>query len=162
MKTFYIFRHGQTYYSKNEIPYGENERTAHILPESRNSIEKIGEYLKSIPELVAYRSEFLRCQETAKIIESKNDFKFIQTPLLNEFTENEFPQFLARMKEARSFLLNLSAEHIAICTHGAVVAALQKLLVNQEFHAHELMYYPKTGVIVKVDGEHVTSIDLNS
>jgi broad specificity phosphatase PhoE len=104
----------------------------------------------------------LRCQETAKIIESRSVFKFTQTPLLNEFTENEFPQFLARMKEARSFLLNLSAEHIAICTHGAVVAALQKLLVNQEFHAHELMYYPKTGVIVKVDGEHVTSIDLNS
>lgn len=161
MKTFYIFRHGQTYFSKNQIPYGDNEHTAHILPESRGPIENIAEYLKSLPLTELFRSEFLRCQETAKIIESKTDFHFESHPLFNEFTESDFSNFLQRMKDLTAFLQTETGDHIAICTHGAVVAALQKLLVGETFEAHELMYYPQTGVLVQISGTSVKNIDFN-
>lgn len=161
MKTFYIFRHGQTYFSKNQIPYGENEHTAHILPEAREPIENIADYLKTLPVDHLYRSEFLRCQETAKIVESKTDFHFEPNPLFNEFTESDFEDFLKRMKELTTFLFSLPGTHIAVLSHGAVVAALQKLLVGQTFEAHELMYYPQTGVLVQISGSSVENIDFN-
>jgi broad specificity phosphatase PhoE len=161
MKTFYIFRHGQTYFSKSEIPYGENELTAHILPEARESIEKMGRFLASVNVDQAFRSEFLRCKETAQILESQKVTHFDPNPLFSEFVEPDFEVFLTRMEEAKRFLLSLSANTFALCTHGAVVAALQKLLLDESFHAHELMYYPKTGVVVKVSGGKVENIDFN-
>ena len=161
MKSIYLFRHGETYFSKNEVPYGENELTAHILPESHTSIEKIGEYLKIQSIELALRSEFLRCQETAEIIEKSTSMHFEANSLLNEFTETEFDEFKQRMEKLTEFLMASEKQHIALCTHGAVIAALKRLLLKKEFVAHHLMYYPKTGEVLKIKGEKIEEINFN-
>lgn len=160
-QTFYLFRHGQTYYSKNVIPYGENELTASILPEAKPVITKMALFLNELSIDYATRSEFIRCKETTDIIEENANLKFTPDPLLNEFTEKEFELFSKRMEILVEKLKNLKEERIVICTHGAVVAALQKLLLGKPFRAHDLMYYPKTGVIVKIEGEKKSEVDFN-
>jgi len=161
VKTFYLFRHGQTYYSKNEIPYGTNEHTADILDEARPPIEQIGQFLSTVPIDTAFRSELRRCEQTAHIIESTVQFRFTPTPLCNEFMEDSFEAFYKRMQTLTEMLEKASGDGIAVCTHGAVIAALKKMLLGQEFGAHDLMYYPKTGVVVKVSEGKLLELDFN-
>lgn len=161
MKTYYIFRHGQTIYSKTETPYGENERTAEILPEAKPVIENIAKKLSTFPIEKCFRSEFLRCKQTSEIIEAISKIHFEPMPLLNEFVEDNFDLFEKRMEETVNKLESLSETHIALCTHGANVAGFKKLLLGQEFHSHDLMYYPKTGVILVIQDGKIEEIDCN-
>ena len=43
---YYIFRHGETYFSKNDVPYGTKFNSAELLPEFIPVTERLGEYLK--------------------------------------------------------------------------------------------------------------------
>lgn len=149
-KTFYLFRHGETRFSKSDTPYGAHEHTAEILPEAVGAIERIAHYLKDRQIDYAIRSEFLRCRQTAAIIESLTNLSFISEPQLNEFTETQFDQFHKRMVKLATTLQEDHHQSFAICTHGAVIAALRRLLLGKTFHAHDLMYYPKTGQVLKV------------
>lgn len=160
-KTFYLFRHGETYFSKNEIPYGTNERTAEILPEALKPTQKLADYLRTKSIEYAARSEYLRCEQTATIIEAEIGLHFEPNNQLNELHETDFNQFIDRMKNLSDMLLGLQAQHIAICTHGANVAALKKLLCQQPFHAKDLAFYPKTGVIVRIEEGTITEVDFN-
>lgn len=160
-KVFYLFRHGQTYFSKNEIPYGTSEHTAEILPEAHAPTQKIAAYLKLQHVEYAARSEFLRCAQTAGIIEKEIGLHFEPEKLLNELSEKNFDQFIDRMKTLADMLFGLEAQHIALCTHGANVAAMKKLLCNQPFQLHDLRFYPKTGVVVRIEEGTITEVDFN-
>lgn len=161
MKTYYIFRHGETLFSKTEIPYGENELTAEILPEAKPVIENLAKKLSTFPIEKCFRSEFLRCKQTAEIIEASSHYHFEPMPLLNEFVEEDFDVFEKRMESTVTKLESLPENHIALCTHGANVAGFKKLLLGQEFHSHDLMYYPKTGVILVISEGKIEEIDCN-
>lgn len=161
MKTYYIFRHGQTIFSKTETPYGDNEQTAEILPEAKPVIENLAKKLTTFKIEKCFRSEFLRCRQTADIIEANSPFHFEPEPLLNEFVEDDFDVFEKRMEKAVSKLESLSEKHIALCTHGANVAGFKKLLLGQKFHSHDLMYYPKTGVILVISNGSIQEVDCN-
>ncbi len=161
-KTYYIFRHGETYYSKNVIPYGENELTAEILPEAKITTQKLAIQLQKFQIEKAFRSEFLRCRQTVEIIETNSSLKFEAEPLLNEFTESSFDVFEERMETVIQKLESLAETHIALCTHGANVAGFKKLLTGHEFTSHDLMYYPKTGVILVISEGVISEIDCNA
>lgn len=160
-KTFYIFRHGETYFSKTETPYGEHELTAEILPEAVPSLNQLAQKLSEYPITYAARSEFLRCKQTTEIIQKQTHLQFEAEPLLNEFTESSFDVFEERMEAVISQLEQRSDQHIALCTHGANVAGFKKLLLETEFTSHDLMYYPKTGVLLVISEKGIETIDCN-
>lgn len=163
MSTFYLFRHGATHFSKNKIPYGDFEHSAEVLPEAIPSIEKIAKYLDASGVHIAQRSEFLRCAQTAKIIEDNSEIRFTPNPLLNEFTEYDFHTFKDRMVKLSAELTHVSDRSFALCTHGAVIAALKRILLfgQQAFQVQHLVFYPKTGVILKINDGQVEEVDFN-
>ena len=72
----YIFRHGTTYFSKTDIPYGDKMETAEILPEAYAPIEKLADYLKDITTGANYSSPYKRCVQTVQIVEKTTQKKF--------------------------------------------------------------------------------------
>src|SRR3989344_2307919 len=82
----YIFRHGMTLQSKNNVPYTpENYKTSPLLDEGIPVIEKIGNYLKDIKTDVNYTSPILRCTQTAEIISEISGKIFLPNDLLTEY-----------------------------------------------------------------------------
>lgn len=163
-KTFYIFRHGITYFSKKGLPYGDKQLTAEILPEGVQAIERMAEHLGSLPIDHFYSSELLRCTQTAHIVSRVTHIPFETDARLNELTSIA-PESFNDSKERVEHFLKMVEESpdtsIAICTHGAIIAALKHLLTTGSYNLFNLMDYPKSGVLLTVEGKTVTSKDFN-
>src|SRR3989344_7569666 len=122
----YIFRHGMTYFSKKDIPYGNQVETAEILPEGIPVIKRLGEYLKDIPTDANFTSPFKRCMQTSGIISDITGKKFQVDHDLHDWdprvetVENMIARILL-------FCLKLHAtsySSVTICTHGYPINAL--------------------------------------
>lgn len=149
----YLFRHGETRQSKLGISYAGEELTAKILPEGILATEKIGGFLKNVETEANFSSEYLRCQETAAIVEKVSGKKFVTSPLLNEYVEGEFDDLVRRGQDFLAMIKEKNFEDVAVCTHGAVVACLTSLARKRSFDVSALFDYPKTGVIWIVSDE---------
>lgn len=96
----YIFRHGETYHTKNKVPYGKDVETAEILPDAYLVIKKMALYLKGIKTEVNYTSPYLRCVQTTQVITQITGQPYELEKRLSEFrTEYENKdQFIGRVK----------------------------------------------------------------
>ena len=159
MTKYYIFRHGETKYSKYGLPYPSDSRTIEVLPEGIPAIKKIGEYLKEIESDYNVVSEFERCQTTIKIVSEITGKKFEKESRLNEFERESFDDFKKRVKSFIDEIEVKKYKSVVICTHGAVVAALKNLLINNSLKIINLPFYPKTGVILRIEGNKTEEIN---
>ncbi len=161
MTTYYIFRHGQTKYSKYRLPYPKDNRLVEILPEGKVAIERLGKYLKDIKSLKNFSSEYYRCRETVKIIGKISGLKFKKDKRLNEKSGENFSDFKTRVKDFVEEIEKKEYKTVMICTHGAVIAAIKKMLLKKNLRITDLLFYPKTGVLLIVKGKEVEKIDFN-
>lgn len=157
----YIFRHGQTFFSKNHLPYGENERTAEILPEGIAPIEKLAHYFSGILTEANFSSELLRCRQTVGIIERIAAKKFVFDPRINEVSETNLEFFVERVKNFWQTLQDQHLGSVAVCTHGGVMAVLKHLQTTGTFSPTDIYDYPPSGVLAIIRGKVYEEIDFN-
>lgn len=158
-KTLYLFRHALA--TKSLFGYGDKILTAEILPEGKPPIERMADFLKTVPSDFNVCSEITRCQQTAGIVTEKTGKQFTLDKRLNEYYKESFGQLRDRVKD---FLRDIEAtkhKDILICTHGAVVTAIKNLILKNKFTMFQLYDYPKTGVLLIINGKHIEELDFN-
>lgn len=158
--TLYLFRHGLA--TKNTNGYGDQIKSAQLLPEGVQQAAKIGEYLKQINPDAFYSSEYLRCTQTATIVSNIIHYPFIKDHRLNEFDEITFPKFV---KQIQSFLTEISQKHnqiVFICSHAGTFAIFKKLLFQEVLTKEDVITNnPATGVLQIIENNTIKEIDLN-
>lgn len=162
MTTYYIFRHGQTKNSKYHLPYPKDNRLIKILPEAVPSLKKLAEYLKNVKSDYNVSSEYLRCRQSTDIVTKISGLNFERDRRLNEKSQESFEDFKKRVK---SFLEDMEKENyktVVICTHGAVIAAMRRLLLKKSVRVTNLPFYPKTGVLMIIKGNEIKYVDFNN
>ncbi len=159
----YLFRHAQTFESKNSIDYGADNFNTPILYEGREPIEKMGEYLKNIPSDFNISSPFLRCKQTVEIITEKTGKEFDFDNKLGEFIDIPYVQFKLRIANFLEEMKSKNYKTILICTHGAVMSVLLHLLLDRiPEKSIPVSEYVKTGVLIKVENQMVEKLDFNN
>lgn len=165
MKSYYLFRHGDTYETLHHLVYGKNILIAPIISEAKIYIRKMGEFLntKSIDLLVC--SEILRCRQTAEIISNIIRNPFFPDQRLNEYdpdspyTPETFAKFMARVSSLLAEFESGNFQHIAVCGHGSGIAALTNLISFGKFSEENFSDYPEPGIIwIIKNKEHIEKI----
>jgi len=145
-KQWIIFRHGLATHSKTG--YGDRIVTAEVLPEGRPPIQRLGIYLKDKPFEYGVRSEFIRCQQTAQIVTDATGHVFVPDSRLNEQVKENFEQVRARVAHFVQETSALPYQHIWICTHGIIIAALKSLLIKGAFTPGDANDYTQPGQLL--------------
>jgi broad specificity phosphatase PhoE len=154
---YFIFRHGETYNTKNSIDYDDKSVVeADILPESIPVIKNIARFLskKNIDYCVS--SPLKRCRQTTKIIEENTNYNFAIDQRITEYYNESVKSMVKRLKDFLEEIDKKGYSTIAICSHGEPVSALVKLIVDGKFTIKDLHKYPQTGVVVVVENNKVT------
>lgn len=150
-KNYLLFRHGITFASEDDTPYGEAVLSAPMLPEGIPAITRLGEYLKNIETDVNLSSPLLRCKQTVEIVTKVSGKSFQFEEQLREYYKETFAEFRERMENYLKELENSTYKNILICTHGAVIAAFKHLLLEAKFEEYPHLHdYPKTGIILAI------------
>ncbi len=159
---FYIFRHGETFFTKHDLPYYENlAKTADILPEARAPITKMAKYLKKIPTDANFTSPYRRCIQTTKIIEKITGKRFKREKNLRDFYSESFNKMLKRISNFLKKINNQKYQSVAICSHGFPIAILTSLITKGKFTLKELNSYPKPGVLICIENGKIRKINFN-
>ena len=162
MAKYYIFRHGDTFYTKNRQPYPEDNFSVEILAEGIPALEKIGAFLKDISSDFNVSSEYLRCQQSNKIVSQISGLKFEKDARLNEFSHEVFDNLVKRLESFVDEVEKNKYQTIVICTHGAVIAGLKNILMGSEYEKSEMVDYPRPGVLTIIEDKKIEEIDFNS
>ncbi len=158
-KTIYLVRHGLA--TKSTTGYGDKILTAELLPEAIPSIHRLANYLKDKPTDYNVSSEILRCKQTAAIITSRTDKKFVFDSRLNEYYQETFLQFSNRITLFFNDLKTKPYQNILICTHGAVIAGLKHLILSDSFTEENLTDYPPCGSLLTIRNGSFEVTDFN-
>lgn len=106
-------------------------------------------------------SEYLRCQQTTKIIMANSGLKFEKDARLNEFGQETFSEFIKRIKDFLEEVKKNEYQTVVICTHGAVISTIKNLLIKGRMKRRELPFFPKPGILMCIEGEKIQKIDFN-
>jgi broad specificity phosphatase PhoE len=164
MKTYYIFRHGETFATKAGTGYGMKVFSAPLLPEASPALQKMGEYLKNIPTDINVSSAVKRCRQTVEIIGKESGKEFIFDKRLNEFFLESVGHLVERLKKFLEDLEKHNYQHVLLCTHGACISALITLLTAKKDHptSYNLFHYPQPGVLTIIEGNNIQEINFNN
>lgn len=158
-KTYYIFRHGETYFSKHDINYDPESRVnTPLLPESFPAINRLANFLKDKLETANFTSSYPRCVETSRIVGAKAGKNFFQDDrLIDEWiTEGRetFEGFVERFRNFLNEISQLESDIISICTHGWPITVLVNLLTKGEMKKDWLDNIIKPGELIIIkDGK---------
>jgi broad specificity phosphatase PhoE len=146
---FYIFRHGETYYTKNKLHYGNAKETAEILPESIPIIKKQAKFLKKVKTSLNFSSPYTRCKQTVSIIEDVTGKKFEFDERIGEERMDLGETIDDMHKRIASFYNSLKADNkpALVCSHGWPIAILWALITKGEFSVEDLDNHPRPGEI---------------
>jgi broad specificity phosphatase PhoE len=161
MKTYYIFRHGQTFATLKNKGYGRKILTAPILESGKPVIRQMGDFLKTVQTDLNLTSPVLRCRQTSHIITLETGKKFTVDWRLTEFME-PFPVLRWRINRLINQLEKSDFNNFLLCTHGAVIAGLVSFLTKGSFTASELLDYPPPGILIKIENGKIEEYDFNS
>lgn len=161
--TFYIFRHGDTYHTKNKLPYEDMAISAPVIPEANKYLKKIGEYLNKKNIEYAVTSAFLRCMQSAETVGEQMRIKFFVNNRLNEYDPVYLPgeseeNFKKRVDSFLSELIKKNFNSVAICTHGAVISLIKHRLINKTLDWNKLDF-PPPGVLLIISKGKLTIKD---
>lgn len=159
--TLYLFRHGLA--TTSTQGYGDQIKSAGLLPEGVQQARRIGEFLKGIHSDTFYSSTYPRCTQTSDIISTITDITYQTDKRLNEYNEISFEDFVTNL---RSFLHEISqkeAQNILICTHAADIIALKKLIFNEDLNVEDILSNdPPTGVLQIIHKTSLKEMDFNT
>lgn len=161
-KIFYITRHGLATHSTNG--YGDKVYTATLLPEGIPPIERMAEYLQTIPTDLNASSEVIRCRQTAALISKKTGKEFVFDSRLNEYwpgSPEPFPTFRDRIKSFIDEIKTKKEKRILIVTHGSGIAALKYYILTGNFEKINLPDYIPCGTLLIINGKRPNLIDFN-
>ena len=170
MTTFYVFRHGNTKNteSKNLVvklitKNGGGPINLPILPKGKYALRKIGEYLKDKNVDTLFTSPYLRCRQSAKVVSDVIDKKFIVDERIREL-RSDTKGFLGFKKRVNDFLKEVDKKNyssVAICTHGAVIAAIKYLVTKGKFYYFQGTDFPEPGKMLIIRDQKVRTLDFN-
>lgn len=151
--TYYIVRHGHTFATKLNVPYGSFVFSAKLLPESYPALHSIGKYLQKTHFDYFCSSEISRCRETASILEQELHITYETTPRLNEFANESIHELADRVRSFLAYTKKQQYTSILIVTHGAVIACLKHLVLHDSFSLLQLSDYsgPETLAVLSKD-----------
>ena len=158
----YIFRHGETYQTKNNILYGENVYSSKILPEGIPTVKKLANYLKDKKTDANFSSPFLRCRQTVEIVSEVSKKEFTFDNRLSEFIpENE--TLFSLFKRTKDFYEEIENKYksVSVCTHGYIISCLTQLATKGHIRQEELDNFPKPGILLEAENEKIKSINFN-
>jgi broad specificity phosphatase PhoE len=160
---FYIFRHAMTYFSKNDVPYGDQVESAEILPEGIPIVKKLALYLKNIKTDVNFSSPYKRCRQTVEIVKEITGKDFTFDERLHDYNpRNEnIEEMFKRLTGLYGILKEKNYKNVAICTHGFPIATLIALMTKGKVDESDLENYPDTGILVIVKDKKVEYLDFN-
>ena len=162
---FYIFRHGETFFTKHKIPYYQEQIvTAEILSEGIPVIKKIAEKLKEIPTDANFTSPYKRCLQTTEIISKISGKKFTIDKRLHDFNTYIGESITKVVERISSFYEDLKRNNyksVAVCTHGYPTSILKCLIIEGAFRLEKLNSYPKPGVLTIIKNGKIKSINFN-
>lgn len=159
---YYIFRHGETFSTRDKVPYGDRQYEAEILPEGIPAIKRLAEYIKYTKTDFHYTSQIMRCLQTSQIVTEITGKKFEQEQLFNEFLEESFLEFKDRVSIVVERLQAQRGRSYLICTHGAVISALKHLIIYGEYDEHDLMDFPLPGTLMIINNTGSEIVDFNT
>ena len=128
--------------------YGPRHFSARIDTGSVDDIKKIGTWLQTKPLDLIMTSEYLRCRETAEIITEIINKEYTLDNRLNSIffeTPWQVKKRVVRFLEDRE---RSEQNHIAICTHGYIIAVLQSLLLNKKLTLIDTFKQIQPGVLL--------------
>jgi broad specificity phosphatase PhoE len=158
-KKLYVMRHGLAI--KPGLEYGENKLTAELLPEAVPVVQRLGAYLQDVPCDKFFVSPILRCQQTATIVQQQTGHSFMNDDRLREYHDEGWVALVARVDSFVKMLRQTQAEHVWVCTHGAVMGGLKNLLLRNKFEPDDDLDYPFPGSLQIFEGKTLTTIDFN-
>lgn len=161
MKTYYIFRHGETFVTKQGGWYWHKLYSAPILEEGKPVIEKMANYLKNIPSDYNVSSPFLRCMQTAQIVSKITGKKFATDRRIREW-DFEIPYYFK--KRVLSFIQEMEASDrkvIVVCSHAFVIQAMIQFLTVGKVSLREFLAAPLPGVLTIIKEKQVETVDFN-
>ena len=160
---YFIFRHGETFETKHNIPYGDRVRSSTILDEGIPALKRLAKHLRGIETDANFSSPFIRCKQTVKIIGGITKNTFVFDERLAEYVEKEeaFGQMAKRVKDFVTDVEKEKYNNIVVCTHGGIIAGLIHLIIEGYFEEHQLYNFPKPGVLISIEGGKLKSKDFN-
>jgi broad specificity phosphatase PhoE len=161
--SFYIFRHGDTYQTKNRLPYKDKAISAPIIPEASEYLKKLGNYLKEKNIEYAVSSAFPRCVQSVKIVGKQMGMTFFLDVRLNEYDPPNLPgeseeHFKNRLYSFLSQIQEKKFTSVAICTHGSVISFLKHKLTNT-ISQFDSLDYPAPGILLTIKNGETTVHD---
>lgn len=166
MTTYYIFRHGDTVNTgetNHLIKNGGGSKNLPILSKGKPVLKKIGLYLKNIPTDANFTSPYLRCKASSKIVGEISDKKFVSDERIIELRDS-FKGALRFKKRVKEFLEEIETKgysSVAICTHGAVIAAIKHLVTEGRFFYFQGIDYPSPGKLMIIKNKKVRILNFN-
>jgi broad specificity phosphatase PhoE len=159
----YIFRHGKTYFSVNNLPYGDQVENAEILPESIPTIKNLAVYLRDILTEANITSPYKRCLQTSSIVSDITGKKFdIDVNLRDWDPRNETKEdLIKRIIVFGRHIMTNDYKSVLVCTHGYPINALIAFFTKGEIKESDLDNFPDPGVLVTIDGGKVSYKDFN-
>lgn len=162
MTKFYIFRHGETFATKQGVEYGDQVYSAPILEEGKVVIEEMAEFLKNVPTDFNVSSPLLRCTQTCEIITRATGKSFVADKRLIEFYQETVPELEERVKSILKEIKEKKYESVMICTHQNVIVMLLSLLKGKRFEKLNVYEFPAPGILIILDEGEPKEIDFNS
>jgi len=151
--TLFLFRHGETYYSKHKIPYGKEAESAGIIPEGVSKIKEIAGELNKEGVKIIYSSPLKRCVQTVEIIQKETPV--IKVIFHQGLEEEKVTRGLENLKELTQrieiFLNEIKdsgLKKVGVCSHGWPLAVIIALLKKGTINKFDLLNYPKCGELI--------------
>jgi broad specificity phosphatase PhoE len=145
-QTWYIFRHGLA--TRSTMGYGDRIITAEVLPEGIPPVQRLGAYMAHLPYTIGWRSEFLRCEQTAAIVSQATGRAFTPDPRLNEMVHEPFEEVRTRIGAFVSEMHRAGHAHIWVCTHGIVIAGLRHWVTRGDYQRRDELDYIQPGQLL--------------
>lgn len=149
----YLFRHGETYYSKHKIPYGKEVESAGIIPEGVSQIKEIAVKLNKEGVKIIYSSPIKRCAQTAELIQK--EVSAIKVIFYQGLEEEKVTRGLESLKELtqriETFLSEIKdsgLKKVGVCSHGWPLAVMISLLKKGTVNKFDLLNYPECGELI--------------
>lgn len=162
-KNYYVFRHGETHVTKTKGRYGYGHKvySATILEEGKPSVTRLANHLKKIETDYNVSSPFLRCRQTAEIVNQITGKEFVFDKRLGEIVFVPPWFFRRRVLSFISEMESSSHENILICTHAAVITVLLNHLTTDGPTSKEKLRAPNPGVLSVIRDGKLEEIDFN-
>ncbi len=164
MIKFYIFRHAETFPSKNTAGIYDNDNfSTPVLYSGIDITIKLAQYLKNVPSDLNVSSPFERCKETVEIITQMTGKEFIFDERVGEYFQISYLDFRARIEDFLKEVKEKGYKDIIICTHGAVISQLVHLLCDDKPEEDIPISEGKnTGVLIIIEDKKFKEIDFNN